>query len=67
MLIVIFIEVVPSRVPPTGRRQNPLQGLQALANRWLDLLWDLLRKRVLYHETVHQANRSKPQVAAWAA
>lgn len=43
------------------------KALRALANRWLELLWHLLHKRVLYDEAIHQANRSKPEVAACAA
>jgi transposase len=43
------------------------KALRALANRWLELLWHLLHKRVLYDEAVHQANRSKPEVTACAA
>ncbi len=43
------------------------KALRALANRWLELLWHLLRKRALYDEAIHQANRSKPEVAACAA
>jgi transposase len=43
------------------------KALRALANRWLELLWHLLHKRVLYEEAVHQANRSKPEVTACAA
>lgn len=43
------------------------KALRALANRWLELLWHLLRKRALYDEAVHQANRPKPEVAACAA
>lgn len=42
------------------------KALRALANRWLELLWHLLRKHALYDEAVHQANRSKPEVAACA-
>jgi transposase len=43
------------------------KALRALANRWLELLWHLLHKRALYDETVHQRNRSKPEVIACAA
>ena len=43
------------------------KALRALANRWLELLWHLLHKRAPYNETVHQANRSKPEVTACAA
>lgn len=43
------------------------KALRALANRWLELLWHLLHKRVLYDEAVHQRNRSKPEVIACAA
>lgn len=43
------------------------KALRALANRWLELLWHLLHKRVLYDEAVHQANRSNPEVVACAA
>lgn len=43
------------------------KALRALANRWLELLWHLLHKRLLYDEATHQANRSKPEVTACAA
>lgn len=43
------------------------KALRALANRWLELLWHLLHKRALYDETIHQANRTKPEVTACAA
>jgi transposase len=43
------------------------KALRALANRWLELLWHLLHKRALYKEAVHQANRSRAEVAACAA
>lgn len=49
------------------RGKSHYKALRALANRWLELLWHLLRKRVCYDETVHQANRSKAEVAACAA
>ena len=43
------------------------KALRALANRWLELLWHLLHKRVPYDEAIHQANRSKAQVTPCAA
>jgi len=42
-------------------------ALRALANRWLDILWHCLIKRVHYDETVHIRNRQhalKPRSAA---
>ena len=43
------------------------KALRALANRWLELLWHLLHKRVLYDEATHQRNRSNTEVTACAA
>ncbi len=43
------------------------KALRALANRWLELLWHLLRKRALYDEAIHQRNRSNAGVIACAA
>lgn len=43
------------------------KALRALANRWLELLWHLLHKRVLYDEATHQRNRPKTEVIACAA
>lgn len=43
------------------------KALRALANRWLELLWHLLRKRALYDEATHQRNRSNAEVIACAA
>ena len=34
-------------------------ALRALSNRWLEILWHCLTKRVLYDETVHVANRNR--------
>ena len=34
-------------------------ALRALGNRWLEVLWHCLRKRVLYDEAVHAANRNR--------
>jgi transposase len=34
-------------------------ALRALGNRWLEVLWHCLRKRVPYDEAVHTANRTR--------
>ncbi len=34
-------------------------ALRALANRWLEVLWHCLQRRVLYDEAVHAANRNR--------
>ncbi|MGH2451381.1 MAG: IS110 family transposase [Candidatus Limnocylindria bacterium] len=34
-------------------------ALRALGNRWLEILWHCLRKRVLYDEAIHVANRNR--------
>jgi transposase len=34
-------------------------ALRALSNRWLEILWHCLTKRVLYDEAVHVANRNR--------
>ena len=34
-------------------------ALRALGNRWLEILWHCLRRRLLYDETIHLANRKR--------
>ena len=34
-------------------------ALRALGNRWLEVLWHCLHKRVHYEEAVHTANRNR--------
>lgn len=41
--------------------------LRALGNRWLEILWHCLHKRVLYDETTHATNRSRAQTLQSAA
>lgn len=43
------------------------KALRALANHWLELLWHLLHKRMLYDEATHQRNRSNTKALACAA
>lgn len=50
-----------------GAGKTHYKALRALANRWLELLWHLLRKRVLYDEATHQRNRFQAEVIACAA
>jgi transposase len=40
-----------------GKRHHT--ALRALANRWLEILWHCLTKRVHYNETIHNRNRSQ--------
>lgn len=34
-------------------------ALRALSNRWLEVLWHCLNKRVLYDDAVHVTNRNR--------
>jgi len=42
-------------------------ALRALGNRWLEVLWHCLRRRVRYDETVHAANRNRAMAHPRAA
>jgi transposase len=42
-----------------GRGKTHHAALRALGNRWLEILWHCLHKRVLYNEATHTANRNR--------
>jgi transposase len=51
------------------RNKNHHAALRALANRWLEVLWHCLTKRVRYNNAIHVANRNRalnPAVSAAA-
>jgi transposase len=51
------------------RNKNHHAALRALANRWLEVLWHCLTKRVRYNDAIHVANRTRalnPAVSAAA-
>ena len=43
----------------TARGKSHHSALRALANRWLEVLWHCIRRRVTYRESVHVANRNR--------
>jgi transposase len=46
------------------RNKNHHAALRALANRWLEVLWHCLTKRVRYNDALHAANRARALTAA---
>lgn len=44
-----------------ARGKSHHAALRALGNRWLNILWHCLHRRVLYDETLHQTNRQRAQ------
>lgn len=42
-----------------GRNKNHHAALRALGNRWLEILWHCLTKRVRYNDAIHAANRTR--------
>ncbi len=46
-------------LPARGKTHHA--ALRALGNRWLNILWHRLHRRVLYDEALHQTNRLRAQ------
>ena len=46
------------------RNKNHHAALRALANRWLEVLWHCLTKRVRYNDAIHATNRARALTAA---
>ena len=49
------------------RGKNHHAALRALGNRWLEVLWHCLTKRVRYNDAIHAANRTRELNTAPAA
>jgi transposase len=47
-----------------GRGKGHHAALRALGNRWLEVLWHCLHKRVHYDEAIHVANRNRALIRA---